>query len=272
MRLLSVTTRLSQRFGGLRNLMVSVVILFFLLCFWEIAVTIFNIKSYILPPPSSIFISLFKNIGIILKHLQTTGTEAGLALFLSILIGKLSAYTLILLPRIEKPLRPIITGFQSFPKEAIAPLLVIWFGFGITSKIVLATSIAFFPIFLSCIQGLKSVPRDVIYTMRSLGLSDADILLKVRRPYSRPYFYSGLRVSATLAIIGAVIGEFIGSSSGIGYLIQSANSQFSVDLVFASLFILAIAGIIIEFIITIIEAISIPWHDSHDLIHTETIR
>jgi len=237
-------------------------ILVFLILIWELSVYSFNIPAYILPYPTNIFKTTIQNISLLTVNTKTTIFEALLGLLFSAFIGVFTALIFQCFPKIDHAGQPIVAGIQSFPKEAIAPLLIVWFGFGISSKIIMACSISFFPIFLSTLKGLKAVPCEIIYTFSSLRASQRDVILKARLPYSLPYLLSGLRVSATLSIVGAVIGEFVGSSSGLGHLILVANSQFAVDLVFSCLFILGLTGVLVDSLLQQLEKAVIPWHES----------
>jgi len=229
---------------------------------WETAVRLLEIKPYILPTPTSVALQIVSKYGILFHHSFVTISEALLGFLLALLLGVLGAIFLQLSPRVDEAVQPIVAGFQSFPKEAIAPLMVVWFGFGITSKVILACSIAFFPVFVSMLKGLKSVPDDVMYTFLSLRATRQEILLKARIPFSLPHLFSGMRVASTLSIVGAVIGEFIGASKGLGHLILMANSEFSVDLVFASLLFLAVIGVVLDILIRTVERYLLPWHES----------
>lgn len=262
MRVMPVGYRKKTPVTFLRQQRESLVLVTILLIIWELSVRLLNVAPYILPRPSSVALRIFESADLLATNAGVTLLEAFIGLLMAILLGVTTAIVFQLHPRIDKAGQPIVAGFQSFPKEAIAPLLVVWFGFGMTSKFIMACSIAFFPVFLSTLKGLKSVPDDIIHTFSSLRASPHDILLKARIPYSLPFVFSGIRVASTLSLVGAVIAEFLGSSSGLGHLILVANSQFSVDLVFASLFVLALLGITADTIIQQIERRVIPWHES----------
>jgi len=233
-----------------------------LLSCWEALVRVLKVAPYILPTPTSIVGAMTEHAGVLIRNAGVTLFEALAGLLLALTCGVVAAVAFQLDPRIDEAGQPLVAGFQSFPKEAIAPLLVVWFGFGLTSKLVLACSIAFFPVFLSTLKGLKSVPDDIIHTFLALRASRKNILLKARIPYSFPFLFAGLRVASTLSIVGAVIGEFLGSSRGLGHLILVANSQFAVALVFACLALLAVMGILLDVLIRELERKLVPWHES----------
>lgn len=229
---------------------------------WEVSVRWLEIAPYILPTPTSILLKMVDSTGVLLSNAQVTLVEALGGLLTALVIGISTALIFQIYPKIDEAGQPLIAGFQSFPKEAIAPLLVVWFGFGMTSKLIIASSIAFFPIFLSTLKGLKAVPEEIVHVFSSLRASKWQILVKARVPYSLPFMFSGIRVASTLSFVGAVIGEFVGSSAGLGHLILVANSQFSVDLVFGCLIILGIMGVVSDTIIQKLERHFVPWHES----------
>ena len=241
------------------------------LILWELAVRAFHIAPYILPTPTSIALKIVRSVGLLTSNAVTTFLEAFAGLALASIFGFASALVFKLYPRVDEAGQPLVAGFQSFPKEAIAPLLVVWFGFGLTSKLVVACSIAYFPVFVSTLKGLKAVPDEVIQTFRSLRATRREILVKARIPYSLPYFFAGIRVASTLSIIGAVIGEFVGSSAGLGHLILIANAQFSVDLVFGCLLVLGLMGVLLDTLIQLLERKFVPWHETVH-IGFETVR
>lgn len=240
----------------------SVIVIIVLVFCWEVGVRWLKIAPYLLPTPTSILLKMADSTDVLLSNAEVTFVEALGGLIIALVIGVLTALLFQIYPKLDEAGQPLIAGFQSFPKEAIAPLLVVWFGFGMTSKLVIASSIAFFPIFLSTLKGLKAVPEEVVHIFSSLRASKWQILLKARVPYSLPFMFSGIRVASTLSVVGAVIGEFVGSSAGLGHLILVANSQFSVDLVFGCLIVLGIMGVASDTIIQKLERRLVPWHES----------
>ncbi len=233
-----------------------------LLILWELVVIFFDVAPYILPAPSKIFLRIFVDIDLLLKNAFVTFSEAFLGLILATLLGVGIALLFQLFPKVNKSCQAILVGFQSFPKEAIAPLLVVWFGFGISSKIIMACLIAIFPIFISTYKGLNSVPNEMILTFRALRISAQQIVLHIRFLYALPFLFPAIRTASTLSIVGAVIGEFVGSSFGLGRLILIANSQFSIDLTFACLIVLGLIGMVMDVGWRYAEKKLIPWHES----------
>jgi NitT/TauT family transport system permease protein len=148
------------------------------------------------------------------------------------------------------------------PKIAIAPLFVVWFGFGIFPKVISAFMLGFFPVVVATVMGFKSIEPDMIDLARSMRASRWQMFVKFSLPQALPSIFSGLKVSATLAVVGAVVGEFVGSNSGIGYVLQIANGNFDLPLMFAALFVLSMMGVILFALVDIAEKMMIPWHQS----------
>jgi NitT/TauT family transport system permease protein len=148
------------------------------------------------------------------------------------------------------------------PKIAIAPLFVVWFGFGIFPKVISAFLLGFFPVVVATVMGFKSMETEMIDLARSMRASRLQMFLKFSLPQALPSIFSGLKVSATLAVVGAVVGEFVGSNSGIGYVLQIANGNFDLPLMFAALFVLSMMGVILFAIVDLVEKMMIPWHQS----------
>jgi NitT/TauT family transport system permease protein len=232
---------------------------------WQFLVTLLDVSPFILPTPARIFVTTFQKTPLLLWHAMITFEEALLGLAIALVIGVGLAFWLDQSRFARAALQPIIAGFQSFPKESIAPLLIIWFGFGLTSKFILAASIAFFPVFIATYHGLQSVPTDVMNVLHAMKARSSFILLRVRFNYAIPSIIAGLRIGWTLSIIGAVVAEFMGSSAGLGHLVLIANSQFEVSLVFSVLIVLAVGGIGGDILLRLIARRSSPWYHSEEL-------
>jgi NitT/TauT family transport system permease protein len=168
---------------------------------------------------------------------------------------------------VESFVYPLLVFSQSVPKVAIAPLFVVWFGFGIVPKVIAAFLLGFFPVVVSTVQGFKSVEPDVIDLARSMGANPLKIFLKFRLPQALPSIFSGLKVSVTLAVVGAVVGEFVGSNSGIGFVLQRATGPFDLPLMFAALVVLSTLGVLLFLAVELVERWLMPWHASqrHDM-------
>lgn len=181
---------------------------------------------------------------------------------LSVLIGVPMAMMIAYSRVIESYLYPLLVFSQSIPKVAIAPLFVVWFGFGLFPKMIVAFLLGFFPIVVSTVMGFKSVESDMVDLARSMGSTRLKMFFKISLPQALPSIFSSMKVSITLAVVGAVVGEFVGSNSGIGYVLQKANGNFDLPLMFAALVFLSLIGVLLFLAIDVIERLTIPWHVS----------
>jgi NitT/TauT family transport system permease protein len=226
---------------------------------WEVIVRVFHVPDYLLPPPTQIFARMVAERELLIQYMYVTLAETVLGFALAVSLGVAAAILVTTSERIKDVVMPLIVVTQLVPKVAIAPLILIWFGYGIPSKIVMAFLIAFFPIVIDMIAGLTMVEKELVDLLRSLGASRWKIFVKAQIPNSLPFLFSGMRISITLAIIGAIVGEFVGGSSGLGYLIVVATSQLKTELVFASLVVLTIVGFALFTIVGMAERFFIPW-------------
>jgi NitT/TauT family transport system permease protein len=233
-----------------------------LLVLWEVAVRAFHIPPYLVPAPRAVVVQLFAQWSELWRQslITTYATVGGFAL--SIAFGVPMAVAIAYSRLMESMLYPILVFSQSVPKIAIAPLFVVWFGFGIIPKVIAAFLLGFFPVVVSTVMGLKSVEPEMVDLAQSMKASRLQIFLKIRLPNALPSIFSGLKVSVTLAVVGAVVGEFVGSNSGIGYVLQIANGNFDLPLMFAALFLLSMIGVLLFVAVDLVERLVIPWHTS----------
>lgn len=214
------------------------------LALWETVVRFAAIPDAILPPPSGVGRELLRHLGLIVKHAVPTTLETLLAFAIAVPLGALSALVMTWSVPIRKAIQPNVVVFQLIPKIALAPLFITWLGIGTPSRVTFALFISFFPILVSTAAGLQSVPRDTLRLCRSVGASDWRIAWHVRLPMALPYLFSGMKVAVTLAIIGVVVGEFIASQAGLGYLILFATSRQQMDLALACIAVLCVVGLL----------------------------
>lgn len=236
-----------------------VAILFVILGIWETSVHIFNIPRYILPPPSKIVVTVFVEHEQLLKHTLVTLEEMLLGFVLAVSIGIPLAVLMFEFPVLERAFYPYVIGSQTVPVFAIAPLLVLWFDFGIASKVIMAALIVFFAIVLNTLDGLKSTDPDTVNLFRILRATRWQILWKVRIPSALPFIFSGAKIGISISTIGAVIGEWVGAKAGLGYLMLYANAQLQVSLVFAAIFCLTLLGLSLFGLMTLLERYVMPW-------------
>jgi NitT/TauT family transport system permease protein len=229
---------------------------------WEVVIDIFQIKPYLIPSPWSVARMLVTEWPRLWREGLVTAyaTLGGFAL--SIVLGIPIAMAIAYSRTMESYVYPLMVFSQSIPKIAIAPLFVVWFGFGIIPKVISAFLLGFFPVVVSAVQGFKSVDPDMVDLARAMQGSRFQVFCAVNLPHALPAIFSGLKVSVTLAVVGAVVGEFVGSNSGIGYVMQRSIGTFDLPTMFAALVILALLGVILFWIVDRIEKLVIPWHVS----------
>lgn len=240
-----------------------VLLLLILAVLWDLVIRIFKIPPYLVPAPEKVAEQLITEWPRLLKEsaVTTYATLGGFAL--SILFGIPMALMIAYSRTVESFVYPLLVFSQSVPKIAIAPLFVVWFGFGIVPKIIAAFLLGFFPIVVSTVMGFKSVEPDMLDLARSMKASKLQTFLRISLPQALPSIFAGLKVSVTLAVVGAVVGEFVGSNSGIGYLLQIANGNFDLPLMFAALVVLSMIGVVLFVLVDVVERLMIPWHASH---------
>jgi len=226
---------------------------------WEGATRMMEIPVFILPPPSSIFATAIIKAPLILPHAATTFSEIILGIFLALCTAVPLAIAMFAKPTLEKALAPFLVASQAVPVFAIAPLLVVWLGYGIASKVFMAWIIIFFPITISLLSGLKSCDPEYRVMFRLMGASFYDTLILLYWPWALPQFFAGLRVGVTVATIGAVIGEWVGAQQGLGFLMIQSNARLQVDLVFAAILWLTAMGLGMWSLVGFLEKKIIKW-------------
>jgi len=236
--------------------------LVFIVIVWDLSIRLFHIPPYQIPAPADVVAVLWTDWPELLRQTWPT-TYATLGGFLaSAAFGIPVAMLIAGSKTVESYIYPLLVFSQSVPKVAIAPLFVVWFGFGIIPKVIAAFLLGFFPVVVSAVQGFKSVDPDMVDLARAMQGSRFQVFCAVNLPHAMPSIFSGLKVSVTLAVVGAVVGEFVGSNSGIGYVLQRSIGTFDLPTMFAALVILALLGVILFWIVDRIERFVIPWHVS----------
>ncbi len=232
-----------------------------LIVLWEVACRIFQVPSYLVPAPSAIGSRLYEKRDLYLGHTWVTVYETLAGFALAVVIGVLAAALIVVIPPARDVIMPLLLIAQIVPKVAIAPILLIWFGYGLLPKIIIAFLVAFFPIVVNVASGLAAVERELLDLGRSLEATRWQIFWKFRMPTALPELFSGMKIAITLAVIGAVIGEFVGGNRGLGYLILVANQDLDTPLAFAALLVLSVAGILLYGVIELAERLLIPWSE-----------
>jgi len=233
---------------------------FMLLAAWEAAVRELGVRSIILPPPSQIIETVIERRDLLLTHLWPSLylTVLGFALSVGggILVAVLVTYSSIL----RRGFYPIIVVSQVVPKISIAPLFIVWFGTGTMSSLLLAFLVAFFPMTINSALGFQSIDEDIHLMARTFMGSEWQIFWKIRMPNALPYIFGGMKISITLAVVGAVVGEFVGGDAGLGYLLMVANGSMDTQLLFAGIVALTVLGVALFLLVELAERLAIPRH------------
>ena len=226
---------------------------------WWAAVEAFKIPAYLLPGPGSVFMRLVTDAGVLWGHSKITLSEIllgfGLTLATAIPLGLLIALS----PLAKQLVYPPIMLMQLVPKIAVAPLFLVWLGFGIESKVLLTVLLTFFPLLLASISGFQILDDRLLYLTRSMGATGWQTFRYLRFPAALPVIFSGMKTSATIAATAAIVAEFVGSNSGLGYVLLRATSTMDIELVFAVLIVLTFVGIVINYVVEFCEWAMTPW-------------
>ncbi len=226
---------------------------------WEVLTRLLRIPGFILPAPSAIFLEAVARYPLYLYHSWITFYEMVVGFLLAAAVGVSLAVVIVYSRVIRNMIYPQIVVLQIVPKVAIAPLLLIWAGYGITSKILLALLVSFFPIIVNMVTGLVAIEEELLDLCRILQSGRWQEFAKVRLPNALPYLFSSLKVASTLSVIGAVIGEFVGGNEGLGHLIIIANTELRTSMAFVSLFGLSILGLLLYGLVILAERVCMPW-------------
>ncbi|RVT90964.1 ABC transporter permease [Sphingomonas crocodyli] len=233
-----------------------------ILLLWGGSVWVFDIAPFILPSPLAVAKAIADNAGTLMPALAYTLGEVLLGFGLSVLVGGLIALAIVSSDLLDRSVYPLLVALQIVPKVAIAPLFAIWFGFGMLPKVLMAFLIAFFPMVINTAMGLRGIEVSKLHLARSMGASGLQTFFKIRLPHAMPSIFTGLKLSITSAMIGAIVGEFIGSDEGVGRILLVANGNMQTDLLFAGVVLLSLAGVVLFLAIEAIERATLSWHIS----------
>lgn len=255
----SISTRTSKKDRVTHPVLRLTISTAVILGLWQLIVVAFNMPSFILPAPVDVLNRLLSRYDVLLVHTWVTAQEILLGLGLGLSMGLLFALQMLLFEPLKRWLLPILIASQAIPVFAIAPVLMLWLGYGIASKVVMAAIIIFFPVTTCCYDGLRNTPSGYLDLAKTMGASKWQLLRHIQLPAALPTLASGIRVAVVIAPIGAVVGEWVGSSEGLGYLMLQANARMIIDEMFAALFILAVLSIALYFITDKLLKKAIPW-------------
>jgi NitT/TauT family transport system permease protein len=251
-----------RRWRPSAKVILPVVTVIVLLGIWELVARLGLVASYTLPPVSDVLKNCVTHFSTLFPAAWVTTREALIGFGASIVIGIPLAVLLTSSDVIRNSLYPLLVTTQVVPKVALAPLFVVWFGFGWFPKALLVFLIAFFPVVINSVIGFGSVEVEKLYLVRSMGATKFQMFWRIRFPHALPSIFGGIKVAATLAVIGAVVAEFVGADAGLGYLIQQANAGFDSVTLFAGIVYLSVIGYLLFAATELVERFTIPWHIS----------
>jgi NitT/TauT family transport system permease protein len=245
-----------------RNAIYPIVAITIFMLIWEAAVLLFKVPRYLLPAPSAVLVEIWSNGRILMRHAMETLTIILVAFTCSAVLGIALALAISFIPSFRRTVYPVIVFSQMIPKIAIAPLFVIWFGFGFLPKVLIAVLVSFFAVVIQSIVGFTSLRIELVRVAQSMGASRMDMFLKVRLPNALPNIFAGLKLAMASSAVGAIVGEFIASQRGLGYLVLVANGEMNTPLAFAGVLLLSLIGIVLYFLVETAERLSTGWHVS----------
>jgi ABC-type nitrate/sulfonate/bicarbonate transport system permease component len=231
-----------------------------LLVLWQLAATVLHIQPWLLPAPTQILRAAVQAQGLLGQHILQTSTETLLGFVLALVVGLGLGVLIDVSPLLRDALYPLLVISQTIPTIAIAPLLVIWFGYGILPKVIVVGLICFFPIVVNTADGLRSADPEMIALLRTMGASQRDIFLKVRLPGAMPAIFTGIKIGVTYSVVGAILGEWVGGSAGLGIFMLRSTNSFRTDWVFVAIAITALLSIILFALVAAIERLALPWY------------
>jgi len=244
----------------------SLLLLVVLLGAWELGVRLFHVPKFLIPPVSDIAVALWRGLATspfakdsLWYHSAITVTEILLGFFVGSAIGLAIGVVVSQMPRLEAILEPYVSALQSLPKVAVAPIIVVWLGFGIGSKVAIICLLTFFPVLVTSIAGFKAVDPDRIDLLRSLSATPWQIFRKAKFPSALPYIFAGLNMAAAFAVVGAIVGEFVGAQAGLGVLIQQMEAQMDTGGSFSVFIVLSVIGIVLTTMLRRIQQRVLHW-------------
>lgn len=246
--------------GWLSEQGAALAILILVFVAWEVATRVLAVPVYILPSPSVILVKIYQDWVLLMDNAWASLQEIILGFGLSVVVGIPLAVAIVYSRIFERVAFPLMVSLQTVPKVALAPILVMWFGYGILPKVLVAFLISFFPIVINTVIGMRSVEKEMIYLAESMGANQLQTFVKIRFPKALPSIFGGLKVGIGQAVIGAIVGEFIAAEKGLGYLQLIAQVRLDTPLLFSAVVILSLMGVILFNVVAWVERMVIPWH------------
>lgn len=230
-----------------------------MIALWDVSVRVFEIPPYLVPSPHAVVDEMWRHREVLFYASVWTSVEIWLGFLLAVLLGFGLAVPIAYSRMLERAVLPVIVIQQVVPKVAVAPLFLIWLGYGLSPKILVAALIAFFPILMNTIKGLRTVDAELAQWVGTLGATRLQIFGKLALPWALPYIFAAMKVAITFAVVGAVVGEFVGSDRGLGYVILQSTNVLDTKLTFAALVVLSLVGVLSYWMILIAERLLVPW-------------
>jgi putative hydroxymethylpyrimidine transport system permease protein len=246
--------------SAVRDWLPAVILVVLLIILWQVLAIVIDVQPWLLPAPSDIIRELVESFSLHLEQAWVTLQEILIGFMLAGLLGATLAAGISWSKLIERALYPIVIASQTIPIITLAPLLLIWVGPEMTSKVIVVVLISFFPVVVSLVDGLKSADDDMTSMMRTLGASKVQLLIKLKLPASLPHLFSGLKVAAVTSVIGAVVGEWVGGRGGLGWLMKVSGPQFKTDRVFAAIFVLSVIAVLLFVLVVTVERRALRHH------------
>ena len=237
----------------------AALLIVFLLAAWQIATAVWDIQPWLLPSPSDIAAASVEARSLLVPHILQTALETVAGFAAALLAGLALALLMDTSSALRRAVYPLLVVSQTIPVIAIAPLLVIWFGYGLLPKVIVVALVCFFPIVVGAADGLRSTDPDLISLLQSMGATRRQIFLKVRVPASLPGLFTGIKVAIAYSVVGAIIGEWVGASRGLGVFMLRASNSFRTDWVFASIAVVSLLSLILFLAVVVIERAALPW-------------
>jgi ABC-type nitrate/sulfonate/bicarbonate transport system permease component len=226
---------------------------------WEALVRLFRVPAFLLPGPSAIAGAFWESSDLLLRHAGPTAGEAVLGFLVAVAAGTLSGLLINRSPLAERSLYPWLVVSQTLPTVAIAPILVTWLGYGQLPKVLVVTLFCFFPVTVATVDGLRATDPDLVRLMRSFGATRWRIFFMVEAPGALPFLFGGVRLAVTYCVIGAVVGEWVGSSEGLGFLMIQDKVQFEIPRLFAEISLLSVMGVSLFLLVAFLQRVAAPW-------------
>lgn len=245
---------------SIENKLIPAIFTLIILAVWELVVDNGLVARFILPTPVDVLKTLFTSLPSLGEHILVTLEEAAIGFSIAILLAVILAVVMDNIALVRKAIYPFVVVSQTIPTITLAPLFVLWFGFGLLPKVIVVVLTCFFPVTISLVEGLASVDRDMVSMMRSMGATGLQIMKHVKLPASLTSFFSGLRIAATYSIMGAVIGEWLGGDKGLGIYIQKTKHSYDLRGTFAAIIVIVVLSMLLFKIITVAQDLMMPWH------------